>query len=1101
MAKFFMFVNDIGDWDESDAGAYEISDFLKSPSTDPASDEDSPIILDVDGTINPGFIDITDFINDSASSIDELWSSAKIDSEITRIDDIFLDMSEPTGFVDRTESEISFNPTTRLFTIIPSGSLTEYDIYSQGTKITISSTKTVTIPDNSGSHYIYFDGSTLNSTQTFSENLILGPWVYVAYIYYNTDGDQIVLLGEERHGLKMDGDTHSYLHSIYGTAYESGFQIGGYTENSDTDSDIQFSLTGGVIRDEDIRMEIINGTGSDIFEQDLADPAKLPIWYREGNPGNWKTITNTGGDAGVWYRYGGTGTRVDYNFLNGSTWEQKEVTDGSFTEYWIFVTNDINNPVVSVQGQEEFATLELANTGATTRLNTLLANLPSKEFRPLYRIVLEVSESTPAYASKGNTVIADVEDLRRSNIISDAVAGITDHGGLSGLTDQDHPASAIFTNTSGWTGSSVTGNLLTPSDDDVQKALASYNAHNHDDRYFTETELGGVAIDLANHDHSGGDGGQIDHGSLAGLLDDDHTQYILVDGSRDFTGNQSMGGNKLTNVGTGAASITDPTDAANKAYVDAVATGLQPKGNVQAATTVPLIDNATISGGISYDGDLEITATLATSGVFTVDTYSVQNGDRILIKDEQDETDGLGAIANGIYVATISGTSLTLTRSDDQDNSPLAEVVNGVFIPQVLYGNTNINKSFLITSVGTATNTSHEFGTDDIIWEQYSTPSVLQPGNGIEFVGNVINVDLVDTNSGLKFVSGELAVEPDHFAGDGLVDDGSDNLAIDWATSPTDDKAWKASDLNSSSGATYIGIDNSTGSYWADLTGIDTVQEALDTLADLIGGSGNYDFTEENVLTDGDGLYEALDKLDLQWGDLFSTANGEGASLVGVEDSAGYYSNSNVEGVLTEIQTQLGGDSSTTYDFTSDGIILADNDFIYPALDKLNEQWGELFSTTNGQGASLVGVEDSAGYFDGTNVESVLAEIGEELENGTNLTFTALGAITKGDLVYISGDDQVSTYSNISNYEFCIGIANETVANGAPVDIVSDHSLVTGVLGSGFTSGGDPLFWNGTTYIEFDRPTFANKHRYIVGVPVNANDLYVEIEYRGRNGN
>ncbi|MCK5018667.1 MAG: hypothetical protein KAS32_16520, partial [Candidatus Peribacteraceae bacterium] len=34
-------------------------------------------------------------------------------------------------------------------------------------------------------------------------------------------------------------------------------------------------------------------------------------------------------------------------------------------------------------------------------------------------------------------------------------------------------------------------------------------------------------------------GGTLDHGSLNGLSDDDHTQYILVDGSRDFTGSQN----------------------------------------------------------------------------------------------------------------------------------------------------------------------------------------------------------------------------------------------------------------------------------------------------------------------------------------------------------------------------------------------------------------------------------------------------------------------------------------------------------------------------------------------------------------------------------
>lgn len=40
-----------------------------------------------------------------------------------------------------------------------------------------------------------------------------------------------------------------------------------------------------------------------------------------------------------------------------------------------------------------------------------------------------------------------------------------------------------------------------------------------------------------SHDHAGGDGGQIDHGGLAGLADDDHTQYIkhsLATAANDF---------------------------------------------------------------------------------------------------------------------------------------------------------------------------------------------------------------------------------------------------------------------------------------------------------------------------------------------------------------------------------------------------------------------------------------------------------------------------------------------------------------------------------------------------------------------------------------
>ncbi len=38
-----------------------------------------------------------------------------------------------------------------------------------------------------------------------------------------------------------------------------------------------------------------------------------------------------------------------------------------------------------------------------------------------------------------------------------------------------------------------------------------------------------------SHDHSGGDGAQIDHGGTAGLGDDDHTQYLLATGLREWT--------------------------------------------------------------------------------------------------------------------------------------------------------------------------------------------------------------------------------------------------------------------------------------------------------------------------------------------------------------------------------------------------------------------------------------------------------------------------------------------------------------------------------------------------------------------------------------
>lgn len=48
-------------------------------------------------------------------------------------------------------------------------------------------------------------------------------------------------------------------------------------------------------------------------------------------------------------------------------------------------------------------------------------------------------------------------------------------------------------------------------------------------------------------------GSTVDHGALNGLADDDHEQYIKVGGDRAFTGDQAMGGNKLTGLGAPAA--------------------------------------------------------------------------------------------------------------------------------------------------------------------------------------------------------------------------------------------------------------------------------------------------------------------------------------------------------------------------------------------------------------------------------------------------------------------------------------------------------------------------------------------------------------------
>ena len=65
------------------------------------------------------------------------------------------------------------------------------------------------------------------------------------------------------------------------------------------------------------------------------------------------------------------------------------------------------------------------------------------------------------------------------------------------------------------------------------------------------TNVGAVdGVDISGHDHSGGaDGAQVDHAGLGNFLDDDHTQYLELDGSDSMGGDLNMGVRNIVNVG------------------------------------------------------------------------------------------------------------------------------------------------------------------------------------------------------------------------------------------------------------------------------------------------------------------------------------------------------------------------------------------------------------------------------------------------------------------------------------------------------------------------------------------------------------------------
>ena len=159
---------------------------------------------------------------------------------------------------------------------------------------------------------------------------------------------------------------------------------------------------------------------------------------------------------------------------------------------------------------------------------------------------------------------------------------------------------------------------------------------------------------------------------------------------------------------TGLAAPTLGTDAANKAYVDSVAQGLDAKASVVAATTA----NITLSSSQTIDG------------------ITVVAGDRVLVKNQAT------ASQNGIYIASLSG----WTRAADMD--AWTDVPNAfVFVES---GTTQSDSGWVCTA-----NAGGTLGTTAITWTQFSGAGTYTASTGLTLTGNAFSI----TDSGVSAAS------------------------------------------------------------------------------------------------------------------------------------------------------------------------------------------------------------------------------------------------------------------------------------------------------------------------------------------------------------
>lgn len=167
---------------------------------------------------------------------------------------------------------------------------------------------------------------------------------------------------------------------------------------------------------------------------------------------------------------------------------------------------------------------------------------------------------------------------------------------------------------------------------------------------------------------------------------------------------------KVTTDGTtlGNMNVATPTSdnhAANKAYVDSVAQGLDVKDSVRAAST----------------GNVDVS-----SPASTMDGVNLSDGDRVLLKDQTT------ASQNGIYTYATGG----LTRAVDMDES--GEFVGAFFF--IEEGTVNSDQGYVMTANGTIT-----VGSTDIEFTKFTGTGQITAGAALAKSGNTLNVNVDDT--------------------------------------------------------------------------------------------------------------------------------------------------------------------------------------------------------------------------------------------------------------------------------------------------------------------------------------------------------------------
>jgi hypothetical protein len=301
-----------------------------------------------------------------------------------------------TGVATQT---LTYDKTARKITLTPTGSTFRFwidgvEFVKTGAQVSgVHSTTT-------GEKFFYYDSAGALQVMDTPWSIRDRTVTPVAVVYWNNDLTDGVCF-YECHTADRQLEIHYNLHFSRGCQWISGFDLTGYTLNTDSDAAVTYAIAAGVIADEDIKFD----------SAAEADGGPYSIFWREGATGVWKWTAN---DTFP-FKYGAT--YPSYNQWTGATWQLTEVTGGGtiqYVNYYICATSAVSPAAASafhIPGQAVYSSLGAAQAEGLSSLS--LGTLPFEEVAPLYRVTLAIRNS---FAGTYKCEIVQVSSLKNQTV-------------------------------------------------------------------------------------------------------------------------------------------------------------------------------------------------------------------------------------------------------------------------------------------------------------------------------------------------------------------------------------------------------------------------------------------------------------------------------------------------------------------------------------------------------------------------------------------------------------------------------------------------------------------------------------------------------------